>query len=187
MKPFLIVYGTTDGHTRKIVEAMAETIRRAGSGVVAFEARVAPKNLDPKDYHGVLVAASVHAGGYQRGVYHWVKKNAETLNRMKTAFISVCLGVLQKDDPKVQADLDRILGRFLVRSRWAPQEIHRVAGATPYTRYGFFKKWIIQRIARKAGGGTDTSRDYEYTDWQALKATVQAFVAAANRAPNLSA
>jgi menaquinone-dependent protoporphyrinogen oxidase len=38
------------------------------------------------------------------------------------------------------------------------------------------KKWIIRRIVAKAGGDTDTSRDYEYTDWQALAEFVHHFV-----------
>ena len=33
----------------------------------------------------------------------------------------------------------------------------------------------MKRIARKAGGATDTSRDYEYTDWAALDEFVDRF------------
>jgi menaquinone-dependent protoporphyrinogen oxidase len=53
-----------------------------------------------------------------------------------------------------------------------------VAGAVPFTRYGWFKKWVMRRISAKAGGGTDTSRDYEYTDWNDVRAFVNGFAAA---------
>jgi len=43
------------------------------------------------------------------------------------------------------------------------------AGATPYTRYGWFVRFMMRNIARRRGLGTDTSRDYEYTDWQAVE------------------
>jgi menaquinone-dependent protoporphyrinogen oxidase len=43
-----------------------------------------------------------------------------------------------------------------------------VAGALPYTRYNIVKRWIMRRIVAKAHGDTDTTRDYEYTDWQAV-------------------
>jgi len=33
----------------------------------------------------------------------------------------------------------------------------------------------MRRIARKEGGDTDTSRDYEYTDWNDLRAFGEAF------------
>jgi len=34
----------------------------------------------------------------------------------------------------------------------------------------------MKRIAAKAGGDTDTSRDYEYTDWNALSRFTVQFV-----------
>jgi menaquinone-dependent protoporphyrinogen oxidase len=44
-----------------------------------------------------------------------------------------------------------------------------VAGALPYTRYGWLKRQMIKRIVAKAGGDTDTTRDFEYTDWNDLR------------------
>ena len=43
-----------------------------------------------------------------------------------------------------------------------------VAGALADTKYNWFIRSMMKRIAAKAGGDTDTSRDYEYTDWPAL-------------------
>jgi menaquinone-dependent protoporphyrinogen oxidase len=43
-----------------------------------------------------------------------------------------------------------------------------VAGALTYSKYNFFIKLIMKTMARRAGGPTDTSRDYEFTDWAAL-------------------
>lgn len=33
----------------------------------------------------------------------------------------------------------------------------------------------MKRIARKEGGDTDTSRDWEYTDWDSVEAFAAAF------------
>ena len=44
-----------------------------------------------------------------------------------------------------------------------------VAGALPYTKYGWLKRMMMKRIVAKAGGDTDTTRDYEYTDWIDLR------------------
>ncbi len=44
-----------------------------------------------------------------------------------------------------------------------------VAGALLYTKYNLLMRWIMKRIAAKAGGATDTSRDYDYTDWTDLE------------------
>jgi len=34
----------------------------------------------------------------------------------------------------------------------------------------------MKRIAKKAGGPTDTSRDYEFTDWTKLDRMIEKFV-----------
>ena len=36
------------------------------------------------------------------------------------------------------------------------------------TANNFFIKMVMKTISRMAGGPTDTSRDYEFTDWVAL-------------------
>jgi menaquinone-dependent protoporphyrinogen IX oxidase len=38
---------------------------------------------------------------------------------------------------------------------------------------------MMQRIARANGGDTDTSRDFDYTDWQRLREDVEEFVLSA--------
>jgi menaquinone-dependent protoporphyrinogen oxidase len=58
--------------------------------------------------------------------------------------------------------------------------IKLVAGALRYTKYNFFVRWMMKRIVAAAGGDTDTSRDYEYTDWQDLRAFADRFSAVVN-------
>jgi menaquinone-dependent protoporphyrinogen oxidase len=49
------------------------------------------------------------------------------------------------------------------------------AGALLYTHYNFFIRWMMKRIVATAGGDTDTSRDYEYTDWNDVRAFARDF------------
>jgi menaquinone-dependent protoporphyrinogen oxidase len=49
-----------------------------------------------------------------------------------------------------------------------PPRVKPVAGALLSTKYNFLIRFVMRRIAKKAGAETDTSRDYEYTDWVAL-------------------
>ena len=62
------------------------------------------------------------------------------------------------------------MNRFFEKTAWTPTIRKIVAGALPYTRYNIFKRWMMRRIVRKAGGDTDITRDYEYTDWSDLSA-----------------
>ncbi len=172
MARLLILYGTTDGQTAKIARFLAGELHALGAEVEVCDA--ANENPDPRDYVGVVVAASVHAGGYQKSVVRWARQHAKALADRRAEFLSVCLGVLQKD-PKVLAELARIKGRFVAKTGWQPAYFELVAGALPYTKYGWLKRWTMKRIVAKAHGDTDTSRDYEYTDWEALKAFAQSF------------
>jgi menaquinone-dependent protoporphyrinogen oxidase len=70
----------------------------------------------------------------------------------------------------VSRELDAIKNRFLEETGWRPVETKMVAGALPYSRYNWLKRWMMKRIVRKAGGDTDTARDYEYTDWDDVRA-----------------
>ncbi len=176
MSRILFVFGTTDGHTATVVATAAEALRTDGESVDVVEVRSSGPGPRPEEYDAVLVAASVHAGGYQRAVFRWVREHAAALNGMPTAFFTVCLAVLE-DNPRSQKDLAGIVQRFVVKTGWRPNRRKYIAGALLYTKYGWVKRFIMKRIATKTGGGTDTSRDYVYTDWDDLRAAVRAFAA----------
>ena len=172
MSRILVLYGTTDGQTAKIADALGNALRMQGSDVDVVQARRdAPA---PDGYAGIIVAASLHGGKYQRPVRKWASRYAQQLNEKTTAFLSVCLAVLQQE-PKVQQELWAIIRRFLRATGWRPTLIQPVAGALLYRRYNPFKRWVMKRIVKKGGGDTDTSRDYEYTDWDDLRAFANEF------------
>jgi len=178
LRKILIVYGTTDGQTRKIADALAAAARVEGASVQVLDARHRHgADPCPADYDGVMVAASVHAGGYQRAVRKWVSTHAAELRRVPNAFVSVCLGVLEHN-PNTDRELDAIMAKFFAATQWTPAVRKLVAGALPYTRYNVLKRWMLRRIVAKAGGDTDTSRDYEYTDWHDVEQFAREFVRA---------
>jgi menaquinone-dependent protoporphyrinogen oxidase len=171
----LIVYGTTDGHTKKVAEYMAKAALGLQRSVDVVNAKSSVQGALPEDYDLIIVAASVHAGRYQRAVKKWVHRHAAALNEKPTAFVSVCLAALDAR-PETAVELERVKSRFTVQTGWQPTVTQHVAGALPYARYGFLKKWLMKRIARKQGYETDTSRNYEYTDWSALHKFTQGFL-----------
>jgi len=171
MASLLIAYGTTDGHTTKIANALARAVRTCGADVDLFDTGSARQARSKKadQYDAVIVAASLHAGGYQGSVVRWVRENAAALKTRPTAFVSVCLGVLQHE-PAVDRELAAIAHRFFDATGWTPAVWKSVAGALLYQQYNPIKRWMMRRIVAKAHGDTDTSRNYEYTDWKDLSA-----------------
>jgi menaquinone-dependent protoporphyrinogen oxidase len=174
MARILVMYGTTEGHTAKVARAIGETLRALGAEVDVIETGDASGSRWPEEYSGVVVAASVHAGSYQPSVRSWVRAHARALAERPTAFVSVCLGVLQTD-PSVQRQLQANIDRFVKATGWVPTMTKIVAGALLYSRYNWIKRFAMKRIVRNAGGDTDTSRDYEYTDWSDLRAFAERF------------
>ncbi len=168
----LVLYGTTDGHTARISRFIGDALGEIGHAVDVVEAgRDAPR---PDDYAGIVVAASVHASGFQRTVHRWLRLHTPALRDKPTAFVPVCLAVLQSE-PAVREELDAHIERFLTETGFTPSATRIVAGAVLYTRYNWIKRWVMRRIVLKAGGGTDTSRDYEYTDWADVRAFAREF------------
>jgi len=173
MTRILVLYGTTDGHTAKIAYAVRAALETEGCAVDVVNAKGAV-SVTPEPYDGVVVAASVRAGKFQRPVVQWVGEHHEALNTRPTAFLAVCLAVLEHT-PQARAHLDDIVHTFLARTGWHPAVRKLVAGATPFTRYNFFTRWIMRRIVTRAMPAADTRHDTEYTDWDDLRETSREF------------
>ncbi len=176
MGSVLVLYGSTDGQTMRIAEAMAETLRAEEVSVEVVNARYANRGARPGPFDAVIVAASVHAGGLQRSVLRWISAHRVLLSAQPTALVVVCLGILE-NSPDTQRNLDRIARNATLRRGWVPGVIKFVAGAVPFSRYGLFKRLVMRRIMKKVGAGTDTARDYEYTDWTDLRHFTRGFAA----------
>lgn len=165
MSSFLIVYGTKEGQSQKIADFICAELIRYGNHVDTYDSRIIPQDIDPLSYDVIIIGASVHMGGFPRSLKSWVKSHAEILNRKPSAFFSVCLGILQKEE-SVQQEEKKVVESFFRQSNWHPKLWTIFAGALPYSKYNWFIKKMMKRIAKKAHGDTDVSRDYEYTDWE---------------------
>jgi len=170
----LIVYGTTEGQTRKISHFMEATLKEAGHEVTVADASDAPPS--PFMYDAVIIGASIHMHKYQSAVVHYINRHIDALNKMPGAFFSVCLAIAS-DLEEEHREARKITSDFLEHVGWKPLMTTQVAGALKYTQYDFFKRLIMKMIAKKEGRTTDTSKDYEYTDWNAVREFVKEFTA----------
>jgi len=183
MKPIGVFYATREGHTHKIAERVAEDLRKRG-----FEAEVKDLRgeaaIDLKNFSSAILAASVHIGRHEPEMLEFVKQYRAELEAMPAAFLSVTLSeagaeranATPEEHARFVADVQGMLDRFFKDTGWHPQRVKPVAGALLYTKYNFLIRFVMRRIARKAGAATDTSRDYEYTDWVALDHFVEELV-----------
>jgi menaquinone-dependent protoporphyrinogen oxidase len=175
MASVLIVYGTTEGQTRKIAARMAELASEYGHAATVADAAGAAVHVPRGRYDAVMVAASVHRLRHQTSVKRFVRENLRLLEHVPSAFFSVSLSAAGKE-PRQREGARRCAEAFLKETGWKPGMVRLVAGALAYSRYGFVTRWVMKQIARREGGDTDTSRDYEYTDWEQLRRDMEVFL-----------
>lgn|SRR5690606_30385706 len=168
----LIVYGTSEGQTRKIARFMEEVLQGGDHKVVIADATEDPPS--PDRFDTVLIGASVHMQKYQSSVSDYVMRHLESLNKKHSAFFSVSMAIASSIEEEHE-EIKKIASDFMVRTGWKPDEIRHFAGALKYTQYDYFKKLIMRMISKKEGGSTDTTRDHEYTDWDKVKSFVLNF------------
>jgi menaquinone-dependent protoporphyrinogen oxidase len=163
----LIVYASHHGQTAKIVERMAARLRGHGHEVTVWRAdRVAP-GASIAGFDAYLVAGSVELGRHQRSVRDFVRSHLAELEAAPSAFVSVC-GALIGGWSEGPSEARKYVDRFLAETGWHPRTARSLAGAVAYTKYGWFTRWMMKQISRKTGRPTDTSRDWEGTDWPAV-------------------
>jgi len=176
MKPIAVLYATREGHTREVAERVAGDLQAHGFSVEPKNLREYARAVKLGDYSAVVLAASVHAGKHEPEMEEFVRTHRAELELMPTAFLSVTLseaGAERLESNPIEraqfsSDVQKMMDKFIEDTGWRPERVKPVAGALLYSKYNFFEKFIMKRIARKVGAGTDTSKDYDYTDWDAL-------------------
>jgi menaquinone-dependent protoporphyrinogen oxidase len=175
MTRILIPYGTIEGQTARIAEFLAGVIRDHGCEAYPVDVRCADAP-EPDGYDAVIVGASVHMGKHERCVRDYIREHLAALERMPSAFFSVSLAA-HDETMAARKEVLGYLAEFARQTGWRPAKVGVFAGALLYTRYGFFKRWIMRRIARDKGSpDLDTSRDYVYTDWESVKRFAEEFL-----------
>jgi menaquinone-dependent protoporphyrinogen oxidase len=173
-KSILVCYATGEGQTAKVATHVADTLRATGHAPTVFDLDDAPRDLDVSTYDGVLLGASIHLGKHQDAMVEFARGNRETLDAMPSGFFEVCLSAAS-DDPERQTEARQYVDEFREATGWDPDLVGIFGGAFRYSEYGFIKRRLMKRIAADSTGDTDTSRDYEYTDWDAVTAFAEAF------------
>ena len=173
MSRILLLYATIEGQTARIAERIAHTLRHQGHSVEVLPADTARSDLDPAAYDAVIVGASIHYGHHPAYLRTLIRRHRDVLATRPGAFFSVCLSA-GGPRPKPMA-AQRYLDNFLRRTGWQPPLTASFAGALKYSLYGPIKRRVMIVIVGLGGGNTDTSQDYEYTDWDAVERFADAF------------
>ena len=167
MARILIVYSSTDGHTREICDRLRRVIEQQAHQVTLVPvAEVADADLEPCDK--IVVGASIRYGRHRPEVVEFIERNAQVLNRKPSAFFSV--SVVARKPAKNQPHTNPYVRTLLRRIAWRPREVGVFAGKIDYPRYSVVDRLVIRFIMWITNGPTDPGAVVEFTDWRQVEA-----------------
>ena len=162
MANILIIYSTTDGHTRSICERLRQVAEEQQHTVVVSWMSDSP-DVDLQPFDKVVIGASIRYGKHQPQVLDFISKNQAALESKPNAFFSV--NVVARKPEKNQPETNPYMQKFLRQISWQPQQLAVFAGKIDYPRYGFVDRQMIRLIMWMTKGPTDPTTTIEFTDW----------------------
>ena len=160
MKKILLTYSTVDGHTKTICEKILSYSETSQVDILPIDS-----SINIKDYDTVVIGARY--GKYREEIFEFIKENEELLNSKDNAFFSV--NVVARKENKNKPETNPYLIKFLNKISWQPKILDVFAGKIDYPKYKFLDKYAIKFIMWITKGPTDTSKVYEFTDWNRVK------------------
>ena len=169
---FLLVYGTTEGQTRKIAEFCAVRLTEAGHDVDLRDSRRRMADLDIASFDAVILAGSVHQKQHQETLTNFVVAHRGQLKDAPTLLISVSLSIAFENGGK---EARKYVDEFVEYTGFTPGSVALVAGALRFDQYDYYMSQIVEHLVLE--DRAKITEDREFTDWDALGETLDAFAA----------
>ena len=157
----LIIYSSTDGHTKTICERISNFLNNKNEIKIISLDEVT--RFDLSIFNKIIIGASIRYGKHSKKLYKFITLNKNVLDQKQSIFFSV--NVVARKSEKNTPETNPYIKKFLKISNWEPKEIGVFAGKVDYPNYSFFDKYVIKFIMFLTNGPTDTSQSYEFTDW----------------------
>jgi menaquinone-dependent protoporphyrinogen oxidase len=165
MSRILIIYSTTDGHTRKICQRLCQVVEQQHQ--VTLISIDDESNVDLESFDKIILGASIRYGKHHKKVYEFIIRNEQLLDSKPNAFFSV--NVVARKPEKNQPETNPYLRKFLKQISWQPKELAVFAGKIDYKQYSFLDRQIIRLIMWITKGPTDPETVVEFTNWKQVE------------------
>jgi len=166
MSEILIIYSTTDGHTREICQRLQQLIEQQGHQVTLAPVDDAP-DIRLESFDKIVIGASIRYGKHHKRIYDFIKNNEQILDSKPNAFFSV--NVVARKPEKNQPETNPYLQKFLRQISWQPKQLAVFAGKIDYPQYRFRDRQMIRLIMWITKGPTDPETVIEFTDWEQVE------------------
>ena len=162
MSKIIIIFSTTDGHTREICYRLLKIIEKNNNVVTLIPIEDA-NELELNIFDKIVIGASIRYGKHSAKIYDFINKNTQILDEKPNAFFSV--NVVARKPDKNQPETNPYLKKFLLQISWKPKELAVFAGKIDYQQYNFWDRSMIRIIMWITKGPTDPKTNIEFTDW----------------------
>lgn len=166
MASILIIYSTTDGHTREICQRLKTLVEHERHQVSLYSI-VECDNLELQPFDKIVIGASIRYGKHNPLVAAFIRKNEAVLNAKPNAFFSV--NVVARKPEKGTPETNPYLQKFLRKLSWHPKHLAVFAGKIDYPSYGFIDRGMIRFIMWMTNGPTHRDTVIDFTDWQKVE------------------
>lgn len=162
MSKIIIIYSTTDGHTREICSRLVKIIEKENNEVILISIHD-ENNIDLNEFDKIIIGASIRYGKHSPKIYNFINKNLKILDTKSNAFFSV--NVVARKPNKNQPETNPYLKKFLSQISWKPKKLAVFAGKIDYQKYSMFDRYMIRMIMWITKGPTHPKTNIEFTDW----------------------
>lgn len=167
MSAILIAFASHHGQTEKIAVRLAEHLRGLGHEVDLTNLDSGIRNIpSPEDYEVVVLGSRIELGRHAPSLAAYVREHRAALGEIPTALFSVSMAAASTDNGP---DPEGYLAKTCDELGWQPTLRVAFAGGLPYRAYGLVTRFVMKMISRRAGHTTDTSKNHEFTSWDAVR------------------
>jgi menaquinone-dependent protoporphyrinogen oxidase len=163
----LILYSTTDGHTRRICERLQGVAQGQGHQAILVDLEAEPVP-DLNSYDKIVIGARIRHGRHSPRVAEFVNHYRRFLEDKPSAFFSV--NIVARKPAKSRPETNPYVRKFLKDVSWRPTATAVFGGRLDYPRYDFWDRTIIRLIMWMTRGPTDPTKVVEFTDWRQVEA-----------------
>lgn len=168
----LIAFGTIEGQTGKVAEFAEDRLTERGYTVDVANLGDTTRDVSLEGYDKVILAASVHERCHTKSFEVFARAQNERLNASDVLLLSISLNAAF---PEGQEEAQDYVDEMLSRTGLKPSKTLLVAGALRASRYDYYQMQVLRHVILRGRDFDPTQSEYEFTDWEALGAELDAF------------
>lgn len=162
MAKILLIYSSTDGHTREICLCLKKIVEKNNNEVTLVSVNNAD-TIDLNAFNKIVIGASIRYGKHSKKIYKFIEENLQLLDSKPNAFFSV--NVVARKPEKNKPETNPYLQKFLKHISWNPNKLAVFAGKIEYQKYKFLDRLMIRFIMWMTKGPTHPKTNIDFTNW----------------------